>query len=401
MDSVTKLGAATLVLVGERPYLGAAMWAVTRVPCPDVPTMAVDDGWRLYYNPEAVDAWSVTEIAGVFYHELCHLLREHAERAAGIGDPVGWNLAADAEINDDLRAEQVRLPHGAVFPSTLGQPDGLLAEEYYGRLKRTDRRTRAGVPGPTAGKCGSAATARPDVWELAVTDAAARPALSEGEKLVIRHRVALEIREHANGRGTVPGHWQRWATARLEPRVDWRRELASLVRQAVADASGAVDYRYERPSRRQSCFGRIVVPSLRRPEPRIAVVVDTSGSMGGELLSAAMSELDGVFRSISGREAVTVLAVDAAVHACQRAFRPEHVRLAGGGGTDMGVGLAAVALLRPRPSVAIVLTDGYTPWPILPLRGITTVVVLLNPGGHAPPWARAIVVDAVPDKSAA
>ena len=42
------------------------------------------------------------------------------------------------------------------------------------------------------------------------------------------------------------------------------------------------------------------------------------------------------------------------------------VELLGGGGTDMGAGLAKAAELRPRPDLIIVLTDGYTPWPSAP-----------------------------------
>jgi hypothetical protein len=54
--------------------------------------------------------------------------------------------------------------------------------------------------------------------------------------------------------------------------------------------------------------------------------------------------------------------------------------------------------LRPRPAVVIVLTDGYTPWPDAPPRGIRVVVGLLTEGAQSaewppPPWARTVVVD--------
>lgn len=41
----------------------------------------------------------------------------------------------------------------------------------------------------------------------------------------------------------------------------------------------------------------------------------------------------------------------------------------------------------PRPSVVVVLTDGYTPWPERPPRGLRLVVGLLREGPAAPEWA--------------
>jgi len=94
---------------------------------------------------------------------------------------------------------------------------------------------------------------------------------------------------------------------------------------------------------------------------------------------------------------VSVLAVDTRVHAARRVSRASQVRLAGGGGTDMGAGISAAAALRPRPSVVIVLTDGYTPWPPAPPAGIRVIVGLLaRPDRPPPPWARVILLQEAP-----
>jgi hypothetical protein len=65
----------------------------------------------------------------------------------------------------------------------------------------------------------------------------------------------------------------------------------------------------------------------------------------------------------------------------------------------MGAGLAAAARLRPRPSVAVVLTDGMTPWPAEPPKGLQVVVGIVGTpaqGGRpwaAPGWARVVHID--------
>jgi predicted metal-dependent peptidase len=158
--------------------------------------------------------------------------------------------------------------------------------------------------------------------------------------------------------------------------------------------SGAVDYSYRRPSRRSSVAGGVVLPALRRPVPEVAVVCDTSGSMTAELLAAALAEVEGLLRAIGLARQIRVLACDTAVAPAQRVSAARQVQLVGGGGTNMGAGLAAAALLRPRPAVTVVLTDGYTPWPSAPPKGMRVVVGLLGPRApDAPPWARAIRIE--------
>ncbi len=405
MDAETRLAASSLMLVRELPYLAAAVWAVRRVRTPGIGTLSVDRHWRLYYDPAAVSAWSLDELRGVLYHEICHLLREHADRAAMADDSFLWNLAADAEINDDLKKEQVRLPKYPVYPATLRQPEGRLAEEYYAALQRSpsaaateDGSAGAYIPDPAAatpagGRCGSAATGVAEAWEGADTaERPCPPGLTPGEAAVIQRRVALAVRDQLRSRGEVAGQWERWAKETLEPAVDWRLELSSLLRRTLGDVAGAVDYSYRRPSRRQPCFGNVLVPSLRQPVPRVAVVVDTSGSISDKMLSQALAEVSGILRAAGQREGIIVLAVDAAVQTCRRVFRLEQVTLAGGGGTDMGEGLEAAASINPRPEIAVVITDGYTPWPERAPRGVRTVAVLLGEGGEAPGWARAVRV---------
>ncbi|HOL18560.1 MAG TPA: VWA-like domain-containing protein, partial [Bacillota bacterium] len=185
----------------------------------------------------------------------------------------------------------------------------------------------------------------------------------------------------------------RWADEKLRPRIDWRKELASAVRHAVADVAGANDYSYRRPSRRQGQVGngKVLFPALRRPVPNVAVVVDTSGSISDSMLSQALAEVSGILKGLGQREGVHVLACDSQVQACRRVFRPEQVQLAGGGGTNMGAGLEAAAKLKPTPQVAVVITDSYTPWPDTAPRGMK-VVVALTGEGKTPEWAKTIKI---------
>jgi predicted metal-dependent peptidase len=211
---------------------------------------------------------------------------------------------------------------------------------------------------------------------------------------LLEQHVAHEIRKRQEGRGDVPAGWVRWADDLLEPTVDWRRALAAAVRRGLADVAGRVDFTYRKPSRRSSVSPGVVLPSLRQPKPNVAMVIDTSGSMDDRMLSQCLAEVGGVLAGLGvARHQLRVVCCDADAYEAQRVVAARDVTLLGGGGTDMGVGLRAVAELRPRPDLVIVLTDGMTPWPTAPPRGIEVVVGLLGGFGTAPSWARSIAID--------
>ncbi|MFB7534217.1 VWA-like domain-containing protein [Streptomyces sp. NPDC056178] len=354
---MTKLLAARYRAATDRPYLASALYALTVVSSTGVPTMGVDRHWRCYVSPAFVDATPVTELAAVWLHEVAHLLRDHhgrAERlpAADQRDHHRLNVAQDCEINDDLLSDGLPLPAGRMEPRLFGLPTGQLFEAYLPGLP----------PGPDSLDCGSGAHGRPVPWELTGADGPTRLGPVEAEAL--RRHTAEAMRAHRRSRGTLPAGWERWADQILEPTVDWRQALAGAVREAAAWAAGAIDYTYRRPSRRSAALQGVVLPSLRRPLPRVAVVIDTSGSMGDEELASALAEVTGVLREVGVRgNRVTVLACDADVRSVSRVTAAEQITLGGGGGTDMRVGIAAALAARDRPNIVVVLTDGYTPWP--------------------------------------
>ncbi|NDU72252.1 VWA domain-containing protein [Actinomadura sp. DSM 109109] len=381
-----KLLAARYRAAGDRPYLASALYSLTVVPSDRVPTMGVDRHWRCYVNPSFVEATPVPELAGVWIHEVAHLLRDHHGRAdllppADHRDRRRLNVAQDCEINDDLVADGLALPEGRVVPGDFGLGNGGLFEEYLPRLP----------PSAACSDCGSGAHGPPRDWEVAGPGGPGGVSAVEAEAL--RRHTAEAMRGHRRARGSLPAGWRRWAEQILEPAVDWRRVLAGAVREAVAWASGGVDYTFRRPSRRTAALRGVVLPSLRRPLPAVAVVIDTSGSMGEDDLAAALAEVTGVLREVGvGGNRITVLACDADVRTAARVTSAQQVALEGGGGTDMRAGIRA-ALDRPeRPAVVIVLTDGFTPWPEAPSSARLIAALVGTDPPAPPPWVETVRV---------
>ncbi|MGA2452679.1 MAG: VWA-like domain-containing protein [Solirubrobacteraceae bacterium] len=383
-----RLAAARLWASTRMPYLASALFACSVRSNPGSGTIGVDRGWQVHADPLLVQRLSVEQLGRLLLHLTGHLIRDHAARAQRLGVPsdnarARWNRCADAELNDDLAGDDCVPDLAPELPVDLGCEPGALAERYYGEAQ----------DGPRRWDCGSGADGCPRPG-----DADGRIDPRQGE--LLRLGVAAEIqRSHGREPGSVASGWLRWAETVLPSRIDWRRVLAAEVRSAVAAAAGMVDYSYRRPSRRAHLLPDVVLPTLHRPVPDVAIVCDTSASMHERLLARALAEVESVLARAGLRQAqVRVLAVDAAVQAVRRVSRAAQVQLAGGGGTDMGAGIAAAAQLRPRPSVVIVLTDGFTPWPERPPAGMRVVVGLLSEGPHTPTWpppswARSVVID--------
>jgi predicted metal-dependent peptidase len=399
-----KWAAARVWAAHQAPYLATALLALEPVVVDDsrhdLRRLPADPAWHLYLDPTVLADLDVPVLGFWLLHQVTHLLRDHARRYPGPGAQRGpldgrrpeqlrWNAAADAEIDDDLSAGAVTVPADAVTPAQLNLPDGWVAEQYWEKLEEYTG----------DGDCGSGCDGQERGW---CVGAGADPSGNAGEgglgRLggeLVRRDVARRIEEHTRMRGDVPAGWQRWAAEVLVPTVNWRRQLAAAVRRGVADAAGRVDFTYRRPSRRASSTPDVVLPSLRQPLPQVAVVIDTSGSMSDGMLAQALGEVSGVLRSLGlGRRNLRVICCDAEAYAAQRVLDARTVRLLGGGGTDMGAGLAAAADLRPRPDLVIVLTDGHTPWPVLPPARVRVVVGLMDPTGRTPDWATTVPVEA-------
>lgn len=405
-DEWRRLRLARMAAVEAMPYFARALFALVPVAAPGLGTFAVDRHWRLYVDPDMLggpDGWPIPLAGGVLLHEVGHLLREHGPRADVMDAPVdrmAWNLAADAEINDDLLAAGLALPEGLVTPEGIGCDPGHAAEVYYRHLVPPGSPRGAGGDGGgdgdgEGGGCGSGSGDRSVPGELpAAADLGSGPGLSSAAadlvKIAVARAVQHELTHGGAGRGTVPAGIARWADRQLSPAVvPWPKVLRAAVRRAVEDQAGQVHHSWRRPNRRAP--RGLLLPTLRAPRIAVDLIIDTSGSMGAGDLAAALAETRGVLRRTAAT--VRVLCCDAEATAARPVRSIGDVTLVGGGGTDMRVGIDAALSARPRADVIVVFTDGGTPWPDRRLP-VPLIVALI--GTHAadtaPAWAKTVRV---------
>lgn len=351
-----------------RPYYARAIRALTPYVVEEgLPTVAVGEGCQLYFGLKWLEGTPPGERGLIVAaHEIEHILRHHAGRRL-TREQVPWNIAGDAEINDDS-PELAGL--GGVFPKHLGCQDGLTAEEYYENMSQKSK----------AGQCCGGGSGAGNPLEGEVPGSASE-GLTPDQTAALRTAVAADVRSYvqANGRGSVPEGVLMWAdqeAERLTP--SWPRELFTVCSRAVQiSAPGRADY--SRALHRRQRPGQPLRPSMVSHPPRIAVVVDTSGSMSsdGPIVLGVLAAI----RKLTANP--TVIACDAAVHS---KTRKKKAQLLGGGGTDLR---PAMLEADKDHDVIVVITDCETPWPE-PMKHFTAVVS--TQGVQCPAWTTNVVV---------
>jgi len=383
------------------PWFAPALFRCRIVISSLVPVAAIDINYNTYWNPGAVNLIvasttdrkrSLEELSFIWIHEICHVLREHSERAQKTNRiPLLWNYAADLEINDSTWPGT---KHPTLFPPIFAKqfqlPDGKLAEWYYKNLQVNESSTYSWDDGS-----GAHGEARP--WQVHDTQKQAIPKIG---KIIIQRDVARKMKKHLMG--NIPGGWKMWINNILEPKVDWRQILKKRLSTAISIGGGSrVDYTYRKPNRRASILKPIILPSLQgNLHSQLTVVIDTSGSMTGAPIEQAIGEIYGILRQVHQR--VNLLPCDAKGYKPILLRRKEDlkrlVELPGGGGTNMILGIEAALSLKPKPDTILVLTDGYTPYPMVKysipvIWGIIGHSNLHNPPFPPnPPWGSDIVI---------
>ena len=409
-----RIMAARIIAQIRWPYISSALFSLKLVESDpiQVPTMAVDSGWRLYYSVDFVMGENSEALATVLLHEALHCVMSHNQRFENVSqegkNPLLWNVCGDCAINDILDEQDMPWTE-KVTPvrysdySDVGINSSMITETAYEKMRIwVKENSKQSDPRFDETDCGSVTGGSRRSYELEKDDSDS-PSLHSEQQEGIRDRVASEVLSSGASRSDIPGGLVRWAKSHLDPQVNWRKQLGVSIRRAVANVAGRKDYTFSRPSRRQEAMrlirSTVILPSLRQPAPpRVAVVVDTSGSISDTDLKSYLAEVAGIVRAVSISGGVQVIACDAKAAAPQllkSAGQVEKLQLLGGGGTDMREGIYAAVDTRPSPDVVVIITDGETPWPEHKPRGCDFyTAVLTNESGQSsvPYWMQTVLI---------
>ena len=416
-----KMAAARAAALFKAPYFSSVIYGFVFHPIEGIRTMLVTAKMVLGYDPAwAVEA-TVDELAADIVHEVHHFMRKHFERAVNIQDPELFNLAGDLAINPDMRAGGWKLatgPKGAVYPAMYDLPEGKSTEEYYELLKQqkaegggSGKKKLPGDPsddgegagsgkekgGICRGHCGGIGGSSDHETQL---NAAPDLGRDVAEMKGIEMRAINDIKQHAerHGRGSVPASMLEWI-AKFDdtPHVRWQDELASILRDTTGRLqAGGDDFSMRRPSKRSFLRG-ILRPGMVEHLPEVAVIRDSSGSMGAKQLRDAAREAYGIMQAL-GIDEVWFADADTEISVPWRRvggqFFRELSERHGGGGTDFRQPIESALKLSPRPDLLVYVTDGDGTTTKMPPPNVVVVWCIVPSYYNKAPaaWGHVVIV---------
>ena len=199
---------------------------------------------------------------------------------------------------------------------------------------------------------------------------------------------AISVRDPSNTRGLLPKCVDRLLKELRKPQTDWRTILNDFIQEEITD------YSFTPPDRRfdDSPF---FLPDYNEKEDTvkdILFMIDTSGSMSDEEITAAYSEIKGAIDQFNGKLKGWLGFFDAKVVEPQPFTNEEEFRIIrpkGGGGTRFDIIFDYVTEhMETPPASIIIMTDGYADFPDEKEAMNIPVLWLLVTDDVNPPWGK-------------
>lgn len=368
----------------------------------NVPT-AYTDGVNKKYGRKFVDGLIDAELNALILHENLHVVFRHLLHNKDLfeEDQATANMAADYVVNDvivSLKDKALcKLPEGGLYDS---QYHNMQMREVYRLLrkrKEKNKRKSGGQPSDQPGdQPGDQSNDPADTGEYSFDqhDASKSSGKTVEEAKELDAQIDRAIREGALLAGRLGGNVPRAIEELLDPKTRWQDELREFV---TAATKGKDEYTWRKFNRR-ALSNDLYLPSVENETiGEVVVAIDTSGSIGQEMLNLFGGELMGICDSVCP-EKLRVLWWDTMVHG-EQLFVGNYTGLVhllkpkGGGGTCVSCVSAYINEKKLKPECVIVFTDGYVEtkpdWNI----SVPTLWLVTHNRSWTPPTGRKVVFE--------
>lgn len=333
---------------------------------------AYTDGKDVYYGERFIADLDDRKLRFLILHETYHiaLMQMIVWRHLFEQDPKMANIAADLVINnllDNLAGSKADgfiefIEGGALDHSFDNMDTGEIFRAMKGGAK--PQAVGGGEPQDIDGHEVSSGAAGDGDGEESGDEGdgdGAKPTMSEKQLQELADQITQALRQGAQIAGRVGGSVDRSLQDMLAVTVDWREVLRDFVQ---THAAGDDLSTWRRPARRWMARDIYMPSRYTEAVKRITLALDTSGSICDEQLRRALSEVKGVFESVTP-EVVDVMYWDTSVAAHEvydGASYDDIVNITkpkGGGGTRVRSVMEYMSAQDIKPDCMIIFTDGY------------------------------------------
>lgn len=357
-------------LILHWPMFGMFTHHITIVISREVPTAGCVDK-TILLNDEFMDTLTEAQQLTVIAHELLHYIYVHCPRMKHLLATTQFtqpqiNIAMDLLVNYILKESGLK-PVPNWWQDDKYSPRDYTVETLLEALKQKGGKgssggksveqafSEAGVGQPNQDGKSSQGFGQPDVQASK---------LSEAEQKMLEQEIKTQVINAAHiakKMGKLPGSMQSLIDQILESKVDWKNELWDWAAVQVRS-----ECKWTRPNR-MFAHQDVYLPSLAGTAMgKLAISIDTSGSVGPEELARFASELNAIRDQVIPTS-VIVIYCDAKVQHVDEFDADEEVviKMHGGGGTDFRPPFDYLAAQSEDDEIVghIYMTDMYGTFP--------------------------------------
>ena len=380
-DPRKKINKAAVSLLLRHPFFGSLLYRHEVLITTSVETAAVSVDRVIMLNPEFVQKCFPAQLEFLLAHEVMHIVFAHIARR-GDRDPVIYNIACDAVINETLIVEGVGefIEGGIRMLGAQYRTSESIYDEIAPKLKPRKKTSPSKGQGLTLplfpngleanGQAGvsedddSSGSNSPFIGKLNIPD------LPRQARQLTQEEINEQIEEGkielgqalttARTCGNMSGLLGRFINSILESSLPWYQILE---RYMVSKANQR--YNWSRPDRR-----RLNIAYLPRRErfPSLGTVVigiDVSGSISDKEIAAYLGHCQRIFELCRPRKVYVVYCTThvEAVDEFEENEPLEPRKNLWHGGTYMPAIMDWIAMKEIETDVCVTFTDGYTDFP--------------------------------------
>ena len=382
-------------------FYSTLLCKMEKIPSKIIPTagVTIENGQiKLFYNPlflqrqyddEKNPKMKLLRVCAILEHELLHLVYEHVLRSKLYNRiPEIYNIATDIAINQyipDLDTSKFLTPNKFDLPSNKD------AEFYYNELVKNAKfihieksgnfnqnqqnsNSKVKYKGKSVGK----QVDSHEKWKNSSND--------NLTKEVLKQAVREAYQQSQKSRGYLPSYLEEQIEKLLTPpTISWKTLLRQYVGNSVKTGFRSS---WKRPNRR---LGEDFKGKISKRTIKIAVAIDTSGSVGSEEFKEFISEIKGIMNSY--KSSIKIIECDATIQKEYelKPYSKIDTKFKGRGGTDYK---PVFDLLNKKREVDLLIyfTDLYCDFNECNPKGYEVIWICTSKGnyGNKPPFGKLI-----------